>query len=457
MLQLMPLFCRLILLLILLNVSSSILVSPPYAGDEIVIHMVTHTHDDPGWIVTQDQYYIELVQWILTTVVPNLANDKTKQRKFSEVEMVYFATWYREQNDRVKNMVQTILANNQLEFNLGGWCMNDEGSPTFSAEIRQMTDGQQFILSNFNESLNGYPLPRSGWHIDPSGSSMVTAGLWSQIGFDAFGINRINYETLQQRKKDKNLEFIWKGSDSLGQESYIFTHCLDSAYDVPKEVNFVGSHDTIPGDGPDQDNTRVVADYQSNTVWLWDDDKLPSVRSNIVGIAENFISDCRNRLTWFRHNQLLVPNGGDFAHTNAYVGFIEMDKLINYINGNKSAYNATVKYSTFWEYVNAVNQLDITWDLEQPDFFIYKKDPNGWRSGMFTSRADLKGYVRYNENIIRHTEFLYSFAKNMGLMNNQYAEEVMHNISVLRAAQDVAQVCCCTDISFFGHVWCLNC
>ena len=44
-------------------------------------------------------------------------------------------------------MVNTVLQNNQLQFNLGGRCMNDKGNPTFTAEIRQMTIGQQFILS----------------------------------------------------------------------------------------------------------------------------------------------------------------------------------------------------------------------------------------------------------------------------------------------------------------------
>ena len=115
-----------------------------------------------------------------------------------------------------------------------------------------------------------------------------------------------------------------------------------------------------------------------------------------------------------------------------------MDQLMNYINNNES-YNATVRYSTFQEYVESVNALNITWDLEQPDFFIYKKDANGWRSGLFTSRADLKGYIQYNENIIRHTEFLYSFSKNMGIMTDTMAENVMFNISKLRAANDVAQ------------------
>eukprot|EP01084_Bolivina_argentea_P158524 276127_1 len=307
----------------------------PYTGDEIIVHIVSHSHDDPGWRVSQDQYYIEMVKQILTTVVPNLYGAKNSHRKFSQVEMVYFSTWYREQNEKVKNMVKQLLSTNQFEFNLAGWCMNDEASPIFTSEIRQMSDGHQFILSNFNKSLNGYSLPRSGWHIDPSGSSFVTAGLWSSIGFDAFGINRINYEILQQRKKDQNLEFIWKGSNSLGEESYIFTHCLDSHYDAPKEIYFVGKNKEIPGIGYDEMDSKVNADFSKNA-WLWADNSLPSFASNLQSIAETFISNCRNKLNWYKHNQLLIPYGGDFAHSNAYMSYLQMDKLMNYINSNKT-------------------------------------------------------------------------------------------------------------------------
>ena len=32
------------------------------------VHLVAHTHDDVGWQVTVDQYYIGSVQYIITTV-----------------------------------------------------------------------------------------------------------------------------------------------------------------------------------------------------------------------------------------------------------------------------------------------------------------------------------------------------------------------------------------------------
>ena len=39
-----------------------------HATSAITVHLVPHTHDDVGWQVTVDQYYIGSVQYIITTV-----------------------------------------------------------------------------------------------------------------------------------------------------------------------------------------------------------------------------------------------------------------------------------------------------------------------------------------------------------------------------------------------------
>lgn len=44
-----------------------------------------HTHDDPGWLITVDQYYIREVEWIFYTMIPVLQDNPT--RKFTYVEV----------------------------------------------------------------------------------------------------------------------------------------------------------------------------------------------------------------------------------------------------------------------------------------------------------------------------------------------------------------------------------
>ncbi len=41
----------------------------------------------------------------------------------------------------MKDNVRQLVANKQLEFNLGGYCMNDEAAAYYEQEIEQMTEG----------------------------------------------------------------------------------------------------------------------------------------------------------------------------------------------------------------------------------------------------------------------------------------------------------------------------
>jgi hypothetical protein len=52
--------------------------------------------------------------------------------------------------------------------------------------------------------------------IDPFGHSSVTPTFWSDFGMHGLGLNRINVSEKEQRKKDKTLQFIYRGSNSLG-------------------------------------------------------------------------------------------------------------------------------------------------------------------------------------------------------------------------------------------------
>jgi hypothetical protein len=251
--------------------------------------------------------------------------------------------------------------------------------------------------------------------VDPFGHSWVTGGLWAEVGFDCFGINRINYMDLDTRKANKNLEFVWKGSTTLGEDGYIFVHLLDSGYCTPGEIDF-----TDPNSG----------------VYLQADPRLPTLKTNYVQIAESFLEDARNRASWFRHDHLLIPYGCDFAHQNAYYTMYQMEQLMAYINSN-STYNVSVFFSTLADYTKAVNDLNLVWDFEDEDFFDYIDSPHSWWTGYFTSRPLLKLYVRSRENDLRLAEQLYLFGKNLKFPFNQ--TEAMNNITNLRYAVDTTQ------------------
>lgn len=64
------------------------------------VHLITHSHDDVGWLKTPFEYYSGTnsimkkasVERILDNVVVELHKDPT--RTFTEVEMWFFSTWY---------------------------------------------------------------------------------------------------------------------------------------------------------------------------------------------------------------------------------------------------------------------------------------------------------------------------------------------------------------------------
>jgi len=53
------------------------------------------------------------------------------------------------------------------------------------------------------------------------------------MGFDGFFFARIDYDDKKFRLQDKQMEMIWRGSESLGKQTEIFTGILPSGYGPP--------------------------------------------------------------------------------------------------------------------------------------------------------------------------------------------------------------------------------
>lgn len=79
--------------------------------------MVCHSHNDVGWLKTVDEYYYGAsnniqnagVQYILDTVTESLILDE--DRKFIEVEIGFFARWWKHQSENVKEKFRTLVKN----------------------------------------------------------------------------------------------------------------------------------------------------------------------------------------------------------------------------------------------------------------------------------------------------------------------------------------------------------
>lgn len=110
--------------------------------------------------------------------------------------------------------------------------MNDEACTEYESIIHQLSLGAKFAKEEFNIR------PRVGWHIDPFGHSKQNARIMSEIGYDAFGINRIDYLDKINRRKTQTLENVWRGSTSLKEKSDVMTFNFWDHYYAPEQIRF---------------------------------------------------------------------------------------------------------------------------------------------------------------------------------------------------------------------------
>ncbi|CAF4058122.1 unnamed protein product [Rotaria sp. Silwood2] len=306
------------------------------------MNKIPHTHDDVGWLKTVDQYYYGArnyisnsgVQYILDSVIEAL--DENPDRRFIYVEIAYFWRWWNQQSDTTRNKVRQLVNDGRLEFISGGWCMNDEGATHYSSIIDQHSLGAEFLRDQFGECAR----PKIGWQIDTFGHSREVASLFAQMGFDSLLFRRADYQDADQRQKTKTMEFVWKASNNLDEQGWLFTSYAVRPYSPPASFCF----DSSCIDPPIMDDPRLH-DY------------------NVPERVQAFINASHDE----------QANGSD----------------------------VNVFYSTPSCYFYALNKADRVWTSKTDDFFPYTRTPHGFHTGYYTSRAALKGFERYTNYILQ--------------------------------------------------------
>ncbi|CAN6572506.1 unnamed protein product [Malus baccata var. baccata] len=317
---------------------------------KINVHLVPHTHDDVGWLKTVDQYYVG-------------SNNSIQ---------AFFQRWWRDQSDTVQSIVKQLVTSGQLEFINGGMCMHDEAATHYIDMIDQTTLGHRFIQKEFDVT------PRIGWQIDPFGHSAVQAYLLgAEAGFDSLFFGRIDYQDRAKRKNDKSLEFIWRGSKSLGSSAQIFSGAFPEAYEPPSGFYF-----EVNDDSPIVQDDITLFDY------------------NVHDRVNDFVATAVSQANITRTNHIMWTMGTDFMYQYAHTWFRQMDKLIHYVNMDG---RVNALYSTPSIYTDAKYATNESWPIKTGDFFpktevchhtSYADRANAYWTGYFTSRPALKHYVR---------------------------------------------------------------
>ncbi|CAI5743879.1 unnamed protein product [Peronospora destructor] len=237
----------------------------------------------------------------------------------------------------------------------------------------QTAYGHQLLMDEFGIS------PRIGWQIDPFGHSATQGSLLSQgIGFDALYFARIDYQDYGNRKKNKDLEFIWRPSKSRGKRSQVFTgeiidhYCPPGKFDFGKETNEI------------QDDTELH-DY------------------DVCDEVEQFVNNAKMRGGMSKGNHVFIPMGCDFQYDNSRRWFKNMDKIIHYVNQDA---RVNVLYSNLSYYTDAKRAEGLSWSVKTDDFFPYGSERDGYWSGFFTSRPSLKRFARVANTLLQQVRQL---------------------------------------------------
>lgn len=374
-------------------------------GNQLKIVLVPHTHCDPGWIKTFDEYYNTETKHILNNFVPKLEQNPKYKFMFSEIS--YFSRWWSEIGDDLKQRVKRLILNGQFEFSTGGWVMTDEANAHYFAMLDQLIEGNQWLNSTIGFT------PKSGWAVDPFGYSSTMAYLLKRSNFNSMLIQRVHYSIKKRLARDTNLEFMWRQHwDSLGSTD-IFTHMMPFySYDIPHTC------------GPEpaiccQFDFRRLPGSAFRCPW-----NINPVAINDMNVEERtkvILDQWKKKATLYKTNVLLVPLGDDFRYMQMEefdLQFGNYEKIFNYLNSHPEL-GAQGQFGTLSDYFNLLYAETKTNPGQAPpsipslsgDFFSYADRDDHYWTGYFTSRPLQKNLDRALEHSLRSAEIIFSLSQ----------------------------------------------
>ncbi|KAL8475580.1 hypothetical protein ACS0TY_028294 [Phlomoides rotata] len=385
-----------------------------YKGNEwdeekLKVFVVPHSHNDPGWKLTVEEYYDRQSRHILDTIVETLSKDN--RRKFIWEEMSYLERWWRDASDVKKESFINLVHNGQLEIVGGGWVMNDEANSHYFAIIEQIMEGNMWL----NETIG--VIPRNSWAIDPFGYSSTMAYLLRRMGFENMLIQRTHYELKKELAWNKNLEYVWRQSWDTEETTDIFVHMMPFySYDIPHTC------------GPEPavccqfDFARMRGFVYERCPW--GEHPVETDLDNVKERALKLLDQYKKKSTLYRTNTLLVPLGDDFRYISideAEAQFRNYQLLFDYINSDPSL-NAEAKFGTLDDYFRTLREeaerinYSVTGEIGSGeiggfpslsgDFFTYADRNQDYWSGYYVSRPFFKAVDRVLEQTLRGAEMM---------------------------------------------------
>lgn len=380
-----------------------------YEADEwdsepLQVFVVPHSHNDPGWLKTFNDYFRDKTQYIFNNMVLKLKEDSS--RKFMWSEISYLSKWWDIIDIPKKEAVKSLLQSGQLEIVTGGWVMPDEATAHYFALIDQLIEGHQWLEKNLGVK------PRSGWAIDPFGHSPTMAYLLKLAGFSHMLIQRVHYSVKKHFSLQKSLEFFWRQNWDLGSATDILCHMMPFySYDIPHTC------------GPDpkiccQFDFKRLPGGRYGCPWGVPPEAISP--GNVQSRAQMLLDQYRKKSKLFRTKVLLAPLGDDFRfseYTEWDLQYRNYEQLFNYMNSQPHL-KVKIQFGTLSDYFDALEKAAAAekksghslFPVLSGDFFTYADRDDHYWSGYFTSRPFYKRMDRIMESRLRAAEILYYLA-----------------------------------------------
>ncbi|CAF1220807.1 unnamed protein product [Rotaria sordida] len=365
------------------------------SNNKLKIILMPHSHCDPGWLNTYEQYFAYSARRILNTMITML--DKNSKYKFIWAEMSFLSLWWDQATYDQRQLLKKLLDNKQLEIVTGGWVMNDEANTHYFGMLDQLIEGHQFIENTF-----GNITIQSSWANDPFGYSPTMAYLLQGSDIHYVAIQRVHYHIKKALAKEKQLEFFWQQTWDRNISKRIFTHILPfHGYDISYSC------------GPDP-KICCQFDFRRGAKLFagcpWGINPVSINENNTHERAELLLDQYRKKAQLYRTNVLLIPLGDDFRFISIYeakLQFNNYDKLFTYIN-QRADWNTHIQYGTLNDYFEQILQEKslVEFPSYAGDFFTYADHDDHYWSGYYTSRAFFKRMNRIAESYLRNLSFI---------------------------------------------------
>uniref|UniRef100_A0A8C5DXJ3 mannosyl-oligosaccharide 1,3-1,6-alpha-mannosidase n=1 Tax=Gouania willdenowi TaxID=441366 RepID=A0A8C5DXJ3_GOUWI len=377
-----------------------------YRGDEwdqqpLEVFLVPHSHNDPGWLKTFDDYYQDQTRHILDNMLTQLSlDDRCFLKKMIWAEISYFSKWWNGIDEQKRAMVKRLVKAGQLELVTGGWVMPDEANSHYFALLDQLIEGHQWMQTHLGVK------PSNGWAIDPFGHSPSMAYLLKGAGLRNMVVQRVHYAVKKHFARQQTLEFLWRQSWDSSPRSDITCHMMPFySYDVPHTC------------GP---NPAICCQFDFHRLagrrvyCPWKIPPQPITEQNVQERALLLLDQYRQKSRLFRSPVLLVPLGDDFRYTESSeweVQSTNYQKLFDYFEQHPELH-VKARFGTLSDYFGALQRRLSSAGMSLPtlrgDFFTYADRDDHYWSGYFTSRPFYKRLDRVLEASLRATEILFS-------------------------------------------------